>query len=654
MPLIFNLGHFPGRRLQKSGPVFAGLFLALFLSCFASALSSMSVPAVDANGQGLLTTIHAEIRPGTGGVYVDVQPFISVETQHSAKIAAEQAAKLAGVDLAKYDVFYKIVANTESVDGPSGGQALALLAYAEFTRKTVRSDLTATGTVEADGSIGKVGGILEKVEAAQAKGVKLVLLPIGQGIQNGVDLTQYAQARWGMQVVEVRNLTESIALAFSPTGSVVTVPSHPEIPLVLENVTSLQTDSVLPLQSLARRQIQLLTDTLPTLDQDSVIAQVLRQATNRTSQLLDNGYYYSAANEAFIAQIQADSYALSNVSKADLLVKLQSLENAMDSYVFVEPTDVNLEWSAGARLRWFWAKERLSDIAERASVADKAAPLLDDYASSLNWFSAAKLLDAQARIVGGRFVAMDSWKADAYRTMATANASVTKNPLDSESLFHLKAGLRALRAGDYLAAAYDAGFATAFTRARTDLLEIEDENLTAILPELSDLKNYSDSAWSQLYFAHGLYSASQANQSGDLLDAVNAVKLADLAQELQQVHSVLLGRVGQPVEPYLGPTVPAQSSSNQNPGISVSTTVQNSGLNPVWFIAGAGFLVVLVLSVMVLVYARRPRDLNKSERLDLLERGLLEGRISEKTYDKLNQKYGVGKTVLVAKSKKKR
>jgi len=629
MPLSFIRGQSSVRRFA------AFAFISLFLfSSLAAAMSSMQVPAVDANGNGILTTIQADVRDGSGGVYIDVEPFISVETQNSAKVAAQQAAKLAGVDLGKYDVFFKVIANTEVVDGPSGGQALGLLAYAEFKGMKIRTDLTATGSIEADGSIGKVGGILEKVEAAQAAGLRLVLLPLGQAVQSGVDLTQYAQARWGMQVVEVKNLNESVQLAFTPVGSSVDVPSHPEPALVLSDVTALQSERVLPLKALARTQVDGLKATLSSLNPDSVIAQVLRQAINRSSQLLENGYYYSAANEAFLARIQADAYALSNVSKAGLIQRVETLQADMDAYEFAQPTDTNLEWSAGARLRWFWAKERLAELKERAAVSERALSLLPDFAAAQNWFVATKQLDESARALGGNPVSMATWKAYAAQQLQAANRSVSANPVDSESLFHLKSGQSAFDAGDYLAAAYDAAFASAFNDARLTLSNAKENDLPGLLPKDENLARYADDAWAQLYYAHALYSAAQANSSGDLLDVINAVKLDALSTALARVNDGLDSRIGKPIEP-----IDVSSPS----GIQITTTVQPAGPNPWILVGGAAVLVALVAGVLVLAYARRPKPLSKSDRLDLLEQGLLQGRISEKTYQSLSQKYSSDK-----------
>ncbi len=623
-------------RFVSSRQFAACALVLVVFGAFASALSTMHVPAVDTNGRGIVTTIEADAKPGTGAVYIDVQPFISVETQNSARVAAQRAALAAKVNLSKYDVFFKVVADTEVVDGPSGGVALSLLAYSEFSGKKARSDLTATGTIEPEGTVGRVGGILEKVEASQNNGVRLFLLPAGQGIQNGVDLTQYAQARWGMQVVEVRNLSEAIKYAFTPAGSKVDVPARVEPPLVLTPVAALQADGVAPLRKLAETQISNNKGSLKKVPVDSVIAQMLRQSINLSTQLLQDGYYYSAANEAFISQIQSDAYVLSNSSKSDLIARILLLEREMSGYRFVQPTDTNIEWAAGSKLRYYWAQERLEEVKQKAGLAESPLPLLQDYSSAASWFEASKQLDEVAASLGGRQVLVSSWKNYAEVKLMLGNQSVTKNPLDSEAAFHLKTAKRAYGDGDYLAASYDASFAIAFSQVRGRLSKVSGSMLETLLPKPEGLKGYAGNAWAQLYYAHAIYSVKEANRSGDASYLVNAIKLDVLAGELQATLKELDARIGQEGE------APAAQKPQVAGEIQI-TTIQPAGVNPLLLFGSVAVIVAAVLIAFFIAYARRPAPLSLERRADLLEQGLLEGRISERTYAMLSKKYAAGK-----------
>ncbi len=185
--------------------LFSALALAV-LAAAAAALSSMPVPAVDTEGNGIVTIISAQALKTAdgGGVYVDVEPFVSVETQNSGKVAAKIAAEMAGVNLSDYLVLFRVNTTAEIVDGPSGGVAFTLLAYSEFTGKKIRPDLTATGTIELDGSVGKVGGVANKLAAASEKGVKLFLIPVDQATEGGIDLVELGERKYGIQMKRFR------------------------------------------------------------------------------------------------------------------------------------------------------------------------------------------------------------------------------------------------------------------------------------------------------------------------------------------------------------------------------------------------------------------------------------------------------------------
>lgn len=70
----------------------------------------------------------------------------------------------------------------EDIDlvGPSGGLMVALSAYDRLTDDLLTDDLVVagTGTVDADGSVGPVGGVHQKVIAARDAGADVFLVPV--------------------------------------------------------------------------------------------------------------------------------------------------------------------------------------------------------------------------------------------------------------------------------------------------------------------------------------------------------------------------------------------------------------------------------------------------------------------------------------------
>ena len=67
--------------------------------------------------------------------------------------------------------------------GPSAGAALTIATIAALKHDSIRSDVVITGTINADGTIGQIGGVLEKAQAAKDIGAKLFLVPVGQGVR---------------------------------------------------------------------------------------------------------------------------------------------------------------------------------------------------------------------------------------------------------------------------------------------------------------------------------------------------------------------------------------------------------------------------------------------------------------------------------------
>jgi len=144
----------------------------------------MYVPAVNNEGKGVVTLLKVGIEPGTGKVLVNVNQILFwVDTQQSIQIAKRVAQKITGVDLSKYDLIYSIQTNASLIEGPSAGAALTIATIAAIENKTLNNSVMITGTIKPDGTIGPVGGIIPKAQAAKSVGAKIFLVPKGQGTQ---------------------------------------------------------------------------------------------------------------------------------------------------------------------------------------------------------------------------------------------------------------------------------------------------------------------------------------------------------------------------------------------------------------------------------------------------------------------------------------
>jgi len=146
--------------------------------------TSLSVPAVDAQGNGVATKLVVEAKQGTGRVLVDVNQLLFwIDTQFSIQTAKKVAQQVTGLDLSETDLTYSIETNATLIEGPSAGAALAIATIAAAQGKHLTSDVMITGTINPDGTVGSVGGIVAKAKAAKDIGATLFLVPSGQGSQ---------------------------------------------------------------------------------------------------------------------------------------------------------------------------------------------------------------------------------------------------------------------------------------------------------------------------------------------------------------------------------------------------------------------------------------------------------------------------------------
>lgn len=110
-------------------------------------------------------------------------------------------------DRPNYEFPFEVSINSGDVGGPSAGLAFTLALIDLLTPGELTGDqrVAVTGTIELDGSVGQVGGVPQKTEAAVADGAVLFLVPSAE-----LDLAVEA-ARGRLEVRAVDTIDEALA-----------------------------------------------------------------------------------------------------------------------------------------------------------------------------------------------------------------------------------------------------------------------------------------------------------------------------------------------------------------------------------------------------------------------------------------------------------
>jgi ATP-dependent Lon protease len=92
-------------------------------------------------------------------------------------------------NFSEYDIHIHFPAGAIPKDGPSAGVAIATCIASVMGERPVRHDVAMTGEITLRGKVLSVGGIKEKIMAAQRANIKTIVLPEG----NRKDLTEVPQ-----------------------------------------------------------------------------------------------------------------------------------------------------------------------------------------------------------------------------------------------------------------------------------------------------------------------------------------------------------------------------------------------------------------------------------------------------------------------------
>jgi ATP-dependent Lon protease len=101
-------------------------------------------------------------------------------------------------------------------DGPSAGITMVMAMYSAVSSKPARADVAMTGEITLRGEVLAIGGLNEKLIAAQRSGITSVLIPQ----ENVKDLSEIqAKVKEGLTIIPISKIEEALQHVFVPSPS---------------------------------------------------------------------------------------------------------------------------------------------------------------------------------------------------------------------------------------------------------------------------------------------------------------------------------------------------------------------------------------------------------------------------------------------------
>ena len=134
-----------------------------------------------------------------------------VSLNHKSNMCLEDIAGVDAKVFGKKDIHIHVPEGAVPKDGPSAGVTMATAVVSALSGIKVRSDVAMTGEITLHGKVLPIGGLKEKLLAANVAGIKKVLVPS----QNEKDVIELSDEIIGdMKIVYVSDMKEVIKEAF--------------------------------------------------------------------------------------------------------------------------------------------------------------------------------------------------------------------------------------------------------------------------------------------------------------------------------------------------------------------------------------------------------------------------------------------------------
>jgi len=170
---------------------------------------------------GEIMLVEVLLLDGKGNMQVTGQiGDIMQESAQAALSYVKSLSKEYNIDPTIYeslDIHIHIPEGAIPKDGPSAGVTLAAALLSAVTGRAIYRDVAMTGEITLRGRILPVGGIREKILAAQRAGIKKVIIP-EKNLKDLIDVPRKVMEK--LTILHANNLNQVIEMALSPSEQV--------------------------------------------------------------------------------------------------------------------------------------------------------------------------------------------------------------------------------------------------------------------------------------------------------------------------------------------------------------------------------------------------------------------------------------------------
>lgn len=189
-----NLAHYLGRKQLRSEQKLT--------SCVPGVVTGLAWTRAG----GAILFIESKLTGGTGRLLITGQ--LGDVMKESVQIALSLVKSLYPKEskiLEDHDLHIHVPAGAVPKDGPSAGITLTTALASLITGKAVDTDVAMTGEVSLRGTVMPIGGLPEKLMAAQRAGIKKVFIP-ADNVEDLEDVA--AEVKEKLEIIPVRKVTD--------------------------------------------------------------------------------------------------------------------------------------------------------------------------------------------------------------------------------------------------------------------------------------------------------------------------------------------------------------------------------------------------------------------------------------------------------------